>query len=84
MDNDVVHLLRSGFCSLSGKKQAEILGMAKALTFIQAGPGQTAKAPINALTGAHQRSLGGKTTRTGQRRRAPNVSAAAPVTELVR
>ncbi|GHV87194.1 hypothetical protein AGMMS50255_4900 [Spirochaetia bacterium] len=50
MDNDVVRLLGSGFCSLSGKKQAEILGMAKALTFIQAGPGQTAKAPINALT----------------------------------
>ncbi|GHT56599.1 hypothetical protein FACS1894109_06070 [Spirochaetia bacterium] len=65
MDNDEVLLLGSGFCRLSGKKQAEILGMAKALVFIQAGRGQ--KAPHNAVTGAHPRSVGGKTTHTRQR-----------------
>ncbi|GHU73878.1 hypothetical protein FACS189450_14290 [Spirochaetia bacterium] len=55
MDNDEVLLLGSGFCGLSGKKQAIILGMAKALVFTQAERGQTAKAPINALTGAYKR-----------------------------
>ncbi|GHV75738.1 hypothetical protein AGMMS49942_05590 [Spirochaetia bacterium] len=60
MDNDVVLLLGSGFCSLSGKKRAEILGMVKALAFTQAGHGRKAKAPINTVTGAQSRSLGGK------------------------
>ncbi|GHU72920.1 hypothetical protein FACS189450_14270 [Spirochaetia bacterium] len=67
MDNDEVLLLGSGFCGLSGKKQAIILGMAKALVFTQAERGQTAKAPLNALTGARRRSVGGKTTHTRQR-----------------
>ncbi|GHV77277.1 hypothetical protein AGMMS49942_20980 [Spirochaetia bacterium] len=52
MDNEVVRLLGSGFCRLSGKNRAEILGMVTALAFTQAEPGQTATAPMNALTGA--------------------------------
>jgi hypothetical protein len=58
MNNDEVLLLGSGFCSLSGKKRAEILGMVKALAFAQAGQGRKAKAAINVVTGAHSRSLG--------------------------
>jgi hypothetical protein len=67
MDTDEVLLLGSGFCSLSGKKRAEILGMAKALIFAQVGNDQKATAPINAVSKVYGRNLGSETGYAGQR-----------------
>jgi hypothetical protein len=49
MDNDGKFALLKGFNRLSGEKQAEILGMVKALTFTQLGEGKKALAFVNAV-----------------------------------
>jgi hypothetical protein len=56
MGNDGKLTLIKGFNRLSGEKQAEILGMVKALTFTQLGEDKKALAFVNAVN----RSYGGK------------------------
>ncbi|GHV61886.1 hypothetical protein AGMMS49587_07200 [Spirochaetia bacterium] len=49
MGNDGKLALMKGFNRLSGEKQAEILGMVKALTFTQLGEDKKALAFVNAM-----------------------------------
>jgi hypothetical protein len=67
MDSISELLLTKGFYRLSGEKRAEILGMAKALTFAQVGNSLKAMASITTGTNACGGDLGGKTAYAGQR-----------------
>jgi hypothetical protein len=53
MSNDGKLTLLKGFNRLSGKKQAEILGMVKALTFTQLGEDKRATAFVTAVNRSH-------------------------------
>jgi hypothetical protein len=67
MDTTEELLLTKGFYRLSGEKRAEILGMAKALTFAQIGNSLKAMASINTIRNVYSRDLGNETGYTGQR-----------------
>jgi hypothetical protein len=64
MCNDEKFALLNGFNRLSGEKQAEILGMAKAFTFVQLGEDKKALTFVN----AQNRGQGEKWTLTGKTR----------------
>ncbi|GHT72354.1 hypothetical protein FACS1894110_26740 [Spirochaetia bacterium] len=60
MGNDEKFALLNGFNRLSGEKQAEILGMAKAFTFVQLGEDERALAFVNGVNRSNGKDRKGK------------------------